>query len=80
MRNNGKNNEMMKKIVHFDGEQLTKSSKKRTCMTKNLKFKQNPLCSLKGQEHSSCRKKHRIKGPEGLKCLRKHRLNSCFCK
>lgn len=28
MRNNGKNNEIMNKIVHFDGEQLTKSSKK----------------------------------------------------
>lgn len=32
MRNNGKNNEMMKKIVHFDGEQLTKSSKKKKNM------------------------------------------------
>lgn len=75
---NGKNNEIVNKIVHFGGEQ--KKIFKKTCMTKNLKFKQNPLCSLKGQEHSSCREKHRIKGPGGLKCLRKHIFNSCFCK
>lgn len=46
-------------------------------MTKDLKFKQSLLCSLRGQEDSSCRESMN-RGSEGLRCLRKRISDFAF--